>query len=75
MAAEMDSLSWERLLLHRGLKKGAPDRGALRAHRERFAKMSRRFAEVWLETNRPSRLKDNLRGFDGSLREIDSLLE
>jgi len=37
--------------------------------------MMKRFEKTWLETNRPSRLKDNLHGMAGSLAEIDGLLK
>lgn len=76
LATEMEQLTYERVLMSRSLANGKrPTSKQLQRHAERIDAMAQTFSRLWKVRNRPSRLSDNLVGFDGIRREALELAE
>ena len=74
LAAEMDALAWRRLDLARRVRQNTGLSAAeLKTHAAALRAMSADFADLWNRRNRPSRLKDNLAGFEADAREAEAL--
>jgi hypothetical protein len=74
LAAELDHAACRRCRAGHRLRAGeAVDAAQWRAVRDEHRSLRQRFERVWLNANRPSRLRENLALFDAAVAEADRL--
>ncbi len=75
LAGMMNLAALNRLLIARKVRSNKKiDKSELLEHKNELIKINKEFKKVWRLRNRPSRLKDNIIGFEKAVKEIEGIV-
>ena len=75
LATFMEKMAWERLSILKKIRKNIyPETKILKKHRDDFFTLKEKFKNIWLKSNKRSRLQDNIDAFNLAILELEKLI-